>query len=245
MIAVVTSSKGGAGKSTVSAGLACALAREGQRVLVIDADAGLRSLDLMLGIEERAVYDLSDIFARRCEPIRAITPSSVADGVFVIPAPGTLEEKCTPEEMQYLCRGLASHYDTVLIDCPAGIGRGFRVATAPADRAIIVATPDMVCARDAQIVSGHLDAAGISCKMVINRLRPRPVMKGKMPDIDEVMDAAQVPLLGVIPEDEAVSIANANGKPLPLSSFTSRCFSNIAARFMGRSVRLANLAKMK
>lgn len=244
MIAVITSGKGGAGKSTVSAGLACALARDGQRVLVIDADAGLRSLDLMLGIGERAVHDLSDIFARRCEPIRAVCPSSVCDGVFVIPAPGMLEDMCTPDEMRYLCRGLSKHYDTVLVDCPAGIGQGFRTAIAGADRALIVATPDMVCARDAQIVSAHLDKEGIPCKLVINRLRPRPVMRGRMPDIDEVMDAAQVPLLGVIPEDEAVAVANANGTPLPWGSYASRCFVNIAARFVGRAIPLAKLSKM-
>ncbi|MGN0172009.1 MAG: septum site-determining protein MinD [Acutalibacteraceae bacterium] len=244
MIAVVTSGKGGAGKSTVSAGLACALARDGQQVLVIDADAGLRSLDLMLGIGDRSIHDLADIFARRCEPIRAVCPSSVCNGVFVIAAPGTLEEMCTPDEMRYLCRGLSAYYDTVIVDCPAGIGSGFRTAIAGADRAIIVATPDMVCARDAQIVSTHLDKEGIPCKMVINRLHPKPVMKGKMPDIDEVMDAAQVPLLGVIPEDEAVAVANANGAPLPWNSYASRCFTNIAARFVGRSVPLAKLSKM-
>ena len=244
MIAVVTSGKGGVGKSTVSVGLACALAQNGQRVLLIDADAGLRSLDLMLGIADHAVHDLADIFARRCEPVSAIYESSICENVFLIPAPATLDGLCTPEEMQYLCEGLAENYDTVIIDCPAGIGRGFQTAVAAADRAIIVATPDAVCARDAFIAAAELDKLDISYKMVINRLRPRAVMKAKLPDIDDIIDIAQVPLLGVIPEDEAVTIATANAQPFPKKSYAATCFRNIAARFCGQSVALAKLDKM-
>lgn len=244
MIAVVTSGKGGVGKSTVSMGLSCALARAGQRVLVIDTDAGLRSLDILLGIADIAVHDLSDIFARTCEPAAAIYESPLCPNVFVIPAPATLEGLCSPAEMQYLCRGLAEHYDTVIIDCPAGIGRGFRTAVAAADRAILVATPDAVCARDAYITSTQLDRIDISYKMIINRLRPRAVMKGQLPNIDEIMDVAQVPLLGVIPEDEAVTLATANGQALPKKCPAVTCFDNIAARFCGQSVPLAKLKNM-
>lgn len=243
VIVVVTSGKGGVGKSTVSVGLACTLAQTGQRVLLIDTDAGLRSLDLMLGIDE-AVYDLSDIFARRCETSAAICESPICPNVFLIPAPTTLDGLCTPTEMQYLCEGLAQVYDTVIIDCPAGIGRGFQTAIASADRAIIVATPDPVCARDAYITSTHLDRLNISYKMVINRLRPRAVMKAKMLDLDEVIDMAGVPLLGVIPEDEAVTLATANAQLLPKKSNAALCFRNIASRFCGQAVPLARLEKM-
>ncbi len=243
MVAVITSGKGGAGKSTLCAGLSCALAREGRRILAIDADAGLRSLDWMLGVES-AVYDLSDIFARRCTPAQAIAPASVCEGVDMISAPIDREQMCSPQEMRYLCRGLAKYYDTVLVDCPAGIGQGFHTAIAGADRALIVATPDNVCAKDALTVSNLLEREHIPCRLVINRLRPRPIKRGKMPDIDEVMDRAGVPLLGVIPEDEAVSVANANGLPLPWENRASRCFRNIAARFMGRTVPLAPLSAM-
>lgn len=243
MIVVVTSGKGGVGKSTVSVGLACQLAQMGQRVLVIDTDAGLRSLDLMLGIDQ-TVYDLSDIFARRCETSAAIYESPVCENVFMIPAPTSLEELCSPKEMQYLCEGLAEVYDTVIIDCPAGIGRGFQTAIAAADRAIIVATPDAVCARDAFITASLLDRLDISYKMVINRLRPRAVMKSKMLDLDEVIDMAGVPLLGVIPEDEAVTLATANALPLPKKSHAATCFRNIAERFCGKAVPLAKLEKM-
>ncbi len=245
MITVVTSGKGGVGKSTVSVGLSCALAARGQRVLVIDTDAGLRSLDLMLGISDRAVYDLGDVFARRCEPSLAICESPLCDNVFVITAPSTLEDLGSPAEMRYLCRGLAEHYDHVIIDCPAGLGRGFRTAIAAADRAIIVSTPDAVCARDAYIVSTKLDEQHIPYKMVVNRLRPRAIMRGNMPDLDTVMDQAGVPLLGVIPEDEAVTLATAQGTAFPPKSYGARCFANIAARYCGETVPLAPLQKMK
>lgn len=240
MIAVVTSGKGGVGKSTVTVGLACALAERGQRVLVIDTDAGLRSLDLMLGVSDRAVYDLSDIFARRQEPSAVVVESPLCNNVFVIPAPPTLDGMTTPEEMTYLCRGLAENFDTVLIDCPAGIGRGFELAVAAADRAVLVTTPDPVAARDVYVASTLLDRRGISYKMVVNRLRVKAVQKKQMPDLDAVMDEAQVPLLGVIPEDEAVTISTARGERLPKKCPAARCIENIAARFLGESVPLFN-----
>ena len=127
-VTVVTSGKGGAGKSTVTAGLGCALARLGRKVLLVDADAGLRSLDLLLGIGGAAVYDIADVFAGNCEPIRAIYPSPICSGVFVAPAPVSLEQLCAPEDMRLLCRGFSRYYDDVIIDCPAGVGQGFRTA---------------------------------------------------------------------------------------------------------------------
>ncbi len=245
MIAVVTSGKGGVGKSTVCVGLAVALAERGQRVLVIDTDAGLRSLDLMMGVADQAVHDLGDIFHRDCDPQSTICESPLHPNVFVIPAPNAPEELCTPAEMTYLCRGLAEHFDTVLIDCPAGLGRGFYTAVAAADRAILVTTPDEVCARDAFFTSNRLDNLDISYKMIINRMRPKAVKRGAMPDIDEVMDMAQVPLLGVLPEEEAVNLATSKGIGIPKKSHAARCFKNIAARFCGESVPLARVDKMK
>ncbi len=238
MIAVVTSGKGGVGKSTVCLGLSCALAKRGQRVLVIDTDAGLRSLDILFGIEDDAVYDLSDVMAHRCEPSKAIFASPVCENVFVMPAPTDPDGISSPVAMKYLCRGLAEHYDTVLIDCPAGIGRGFKSAVFAADRAIIVTTPDPVCARDAYIASTHLDKINISYKMIINRLRPRAVTRGHLLDIDEVMDIAQVPLLGVVPEESAVTLASTAGKGLPKKSLAAACFDKIATRFCGEDAPL-------
>lgn len=244
IVTVITSGKGGAGKSTVTAGLGFALAQLGRKVVLMDGDAGLRSLDLMLGISDKAVYDMSDIFEGRCEPIRAVYPSPGNPNVSVVPAPASLERMCGPDDMRRLCGGFARYYDHVLVDCPAGIGRGFSCAVAGANRAVIVTTPDMVCARDAQIVGRLLDKRGLPARLVINRLRPAPVIAGKMPDVDEIMDMAGLPLLGILPEDEEVAIANANGQPLPLHCNAAQCFVNIARRYLGEYVPLAKLERM-
>lgn len=243
-ISVVTSGKGGAGKSTVTAGLGYALAKLGHKVLLVDTDAGLRSLDLMLGVGGGAVYDMSDIFKGNCEPIRAIYPSPVCPNVFVVPAPVSLEEQCSPEDMRRLCQGFAQYYDQVIIDCPAGIGRGFRTAVAAAQRALVVTTPDMVCARDAQIVSYLLSEQGLPARLIVNRLRPSLVMKGIMPDVDEIIDTAGLQLIGILPEDHQVAVANAGGRPLPADCNASVCFNNIARRYLGESVPLARLENM-
>lgn len=243
-ICVVTSGKGGAGKSTVTAGLGYALARLSGRVLLIDADAGLRSLDLMLGVGGSTMFDLSDVFAGRCEPVKAVYPSPVCQNVFMMPAPIRLEEMCTAEDMRRLCRGLSHYYDWVIIDCAAGIGKGFETAVAAADRALVVTTPDMVCARDAQIVARLLDEHQVPSHLLINRLRSAKVMDGSMPDIDEIIDTAGIQLLGVVPEDEAVAVANANGRPLPSDCHAALCFANIARRFTGENIPLARLEKM-
>ena len=243
-IVVVTSGKGGTGKSTVSAGLAYALARLGKRILLIDGDAGLRSLDLMLGVGGNTVYDISDVFAGRCEPIKAVYASPVFQNVFMIPAPLSLQQLCSPGDMKRLVRGLSQYYDVVIVDCPAGIGKGFETAAAAAEQALVVSTPDMVCARDAHILSDLLREKQIPARLIINRLRPRKIMDGSMPDIDQIIDESALQLLGVIPEDETVAVANANGRPLPLDCNAALCFSNIAHRFIGDQVLLAALEKM-
>lgn len=243
-IAVVTSGKGGAGKSTVSVGLGSALARAGASVLLVDGDAGLRSLDLLLGIGQEVVFDLSDIFAGQCEPIRAIYPSRTCKNLSLVPAPAQLEGLCSPGDMRRLCRGFAQHYDFVFIDCPAGTGRGFETAVAAAETALVVTTPDAICARDAGIVGDLLAERELPARLIINRLRVAPVLQGKMPDLDTVIDTAGIQLIGVIPEDEALAVAGANGKPLPSSGMAAGCFCNIARRFCGEEVPLAPLHKL-
>ena len=240
-ITVVTSGKGGAGKSTVSAGLGCALADRGHKVLLLDGDAGLRSLDLMLGVSSTTVYDMADVFAGRCEPVRAIYPSPICRDVSVIAAPVHLEQLCSPEDMKRLCRSFVQHFDDLIIDCPAGIGAGFEAAIAAADRALVVSSPDLVCARDANIVSDLLEAKGIPARLVITRLRARPIRKGKTPDIDTLIDMAGIRLIGVLPDDEQVATANANGNPLPLQSAAHEAFANIARRLQGENVPLMDL----
>lgn len=145
LISVVTSGKGGAGKSTVTAGLGCALARQGRKVLLVDGDAGLRSLDLMLGIGGSAVYDMADIFAGNCEPIRAIYPSPTSPNVFVLPAPVSLEQLASPRDMARLCRGLSRYYDDVLIDCPPESVEALRRRCPGPDR-LLLSPPRIWCA---------------------------------------------------------------------------------------------------
>lgn len=243
-IAVVTSGKGGAGKSTVSAGLGYALAKAGVSVLLVDGDAGLRSLDLMLGIGQEIVFDLSDIFAGNCEPIRAVYPSKVNKNLSLVPAPARLEGLCSPVDMRRLCRGFAQHYDFVFIDCPAGTGRGFDVAVAAAETALVVTTPDTICARDAEVVGGLLAEQEVPARLIINRLRVEPVLRGKLPDLDTIIDLSGIQLIGVIPEDEELTIAAAHGQPLPQRGVSRECFFNIARRFCGEEVPLSPLQKL-
>ena len=244
LVTVVASGKGGVGKSTVSAGLGCALAELDSRVLVIDGDAGLRNLDLIMGVASETVYDLADIFAGRCVPASAIYPSPLYAGVSVIPAPGRLEDLCTPSDMRRLCRGFTRYYDHVIVDCPAGVGRGFDAASAGADRAVLVTTPDLVCARDASVVGDLLAERDIPARLLINRLRATPILRGQAPDIDAIIDATGVRLIGVLPEDERVSVAVANGHPLPADGPTVQGLRRIARRLSGEHVPLPNLARI-
>ncbi len=245
MISVVTSGKGGAGKSTVCAGIGCALAHRGRRVLLVDGDAGLRSLDVMLGIAGTAVYDIADVLSGDCQPGNAIYPSPICPNVFVLPAPVELEKLASPTDMASVCRGFSRYYDEVIIDCPAGIGRGFETAVAGADRAFVVTTPDMVCARDAQIIARILRKRNIPARLIINRLRPEPITRGLMPDIDELIDTAGLQLIGVLPEDEDVAVANAYGKPLPVESTAGTCFANIAGRYVGDDIPLYDFKRKR
>lgn len=243
-IAVVTSGKGGAGKSTLAAGLGLALSDAGASVLLVDGDAGLRSLDLMLGVGQDIVFDLSDIFAGNCEPVRAVYPSGYNPNLALLPAPVSLEGLCSPRDLRRLVKGFSRYYDFILIDCPAGTGRGFETAVGAADNALVVTTPDPVCARDAAVVGDLLAARGVSARLVINRLRPRLVMRGKLPDIDEIIDTAGIRLIGVVPEDDAIPFAAAAGDRLPAACPAARCLRNIASRLCGDPVPLAPLEKM-
>ena len=241
---VITSGKGGVGKSTLSAGLGCALAERGQSVLILDGDAGLRSLDMITGVAGETVFDLSDIFAGNCEPVRAIYSSPVYPGVSIIPAPVQMQNLCTPDELRRLCKGLARYFDHVIVDCPAGVGEGFEAACVAADRALIVTTPDMVCARDGAIVADLLRAKGVSARLIINRLRATPILKGLTPDVDDIIDTVGVRLIGILPEDEKVAIASANGNPLPRNSTATEGFRKIAARLLGEQPALLPLDKL-
>ena len=243
IIGLITSGKGGTGKSTVSVGLGSALAARGESVLLIDGDAGLRCLDVMLGVESRMVYDLSDIFSRNCEPIRAIYASPIYDGLSLISSPAALEKMCSPFEMRSLLSGLSQHFNHVLVDCPAGIGEGFKCASAAAQRALVVCTGDIVCARDACVVSHMLERAEIPARLIVNRVRYDLVVKGKLPDIDEIMDTSETPLFGIVPDDDDLTIATTGGMPIPDGCRAAMCFKNMARRYLGEMVPLTAIGR--
>lgn len=244
-VTVITSGKGGVGKSTVSAGLACALARRKRRVLMIDGDAGLRCLDRMFAIEDQLVFDISDIIAGNCEPIKAIYPCA-DPGLFLLPAPSR-EDKTIPSGlMKRLVPLLAKYYDHVLIDCPAGIGKGFDSATAAAQRALVVGTPDPVCLRGCDKVRLLLTQKGVAAqRLVVNRFSYRKFTEATAyNDLDNVIDSAGIRLIAVIPEDFAVASALTDGKPYPPNLAAAKAFNRLAARLEGENVPLAPLEKL-
>lgn len=243
---LITSGKGGAGKSTFAVNCGAALAQLGRRVLIVDADAGLRSVDLMLSVQDSVVYDLSDVLAGRCEPFKAILAAGV-EGLSVLPAPlDPADESFEPEGMRRLCRGLTNYYDFVLIDSAAGMGRSVMTAAAGAGRAVILAVPDPVGVRDAARIAAALEAQGITnLRLVLNRVRPSLVRHRAAIALDRAIDSAAVQLLGVVPEDEAVVLAGFEGRPAVLDRKTRKsaaeAFRHIARRLNGEDVPLMGL----
>lgn len=233
---VITSGKGGVGKSTVSVGLGRALAARGRRVLLIDCDAGLRSLDRMTGCEEGLVFDLSDVVTGRCAPAEAIYPCGGSEGLFLLPAPSSAENAVRPGIMRKLVPLLSRYYDHVLLDSPAGIGTGFRSAAVAADRALIVCSPDPVCVRGARSVSALLGDIGEK-RLVINRLN-REFFRatGAFSDLDGVIDAAEVRLFGLVPEDFATAAAFLRGQQAKADAVGMKALSRMAARLEGEHV---------
>lgn len=242
-IILITSGKGGSGKSTFTVNCGAALALLEKKVLLIDADAGLRSLDLMLNVTDKVVYDLSDVILGRCEPVKAIVESDIP-GLHMLSAPQSVFDECvTAEEMKRLCRGLAHYYDYIFIDSPAGVSGGAMVAAAGAERAIVVATPDPVCIRDADRISRILSSNEISdIRLVINRIYPKLIRRKKMPDLDAVIDGTSLQLLGVIPEDQRVAVCSSQGIPVIYhKKKAAQAYINIAKRMTGACVPLMKL----
>lgn len=241
-IAVITSGKGGTGKSTVCAACGSALARRGKTVLLIDADAGLRSLDLMLSISEETVYDLSDIFAGNCEPIKAIRSVPACWGLYVLPAPQSAGAYCSIDDMKRLCNRLSTYYDYILIDSPAGLDECFQLAICSAAAALIVTNPDPISIRDAQKVHRLLRERGIANnRLIINRYKANAIKSGLVRDLDEVIDGVGVRLIGIIPDDEKFVTASILGTPFSGKSPAALAFSRLAARIDGEDIPLAKL----
>lgn len=244
-VIVVTSGKGGVGKTTATANIGTGLASAGYKVVLVDADIGLRNLDVVLGLENRIVYDLVDVTSKNCRLRQALIKDKRLDGLHLLPAAQTKDKTAVnPDQMRQLCEELKKEFDYILIDCPAGIEQGFRNAIAGSDRAIVVTTPEVSAVRDADRIIGLLEAADLrEPKLIINRIRPRMVKQGDMMSIDDIIDILAVDLLGVIPEDEMIVITTNRGETVVLdqNSRSGQAYRNINRRILGEDVSVMNL----
>jgi septum site-determining protein MinD len=244
-VIVITSGKGGVGKTTTTANLGTGFALMGKKVVLIDADIGLRNLDVVMGLENRIVYDLVDVTEGNCRLKQALIRDKRYETLYLLPAAQTRDKNAvSPDQMQKLCKDLAQEFDYVLIDCPAGIEQGFKNAIAGADRAVIVTTPEVSAVRDADRIIGLLEAEGKSNpKLIVNRIRPHMVKKGDMMDIDDIIEILAVDLLGIIPEDEYIVISTNRGEPAVVNpaSAASTAYKNIVRRMMGENVPLMSM----
>lgn len=241
---VITSGKGGVGKTTTSANLGTALALHGKKVCMVDTDIGLRNLDVVMGLENRIIYDLIDVAEGRCRLNQALVKDKRFDELYMLPAAQTKDKHdISPNQVKDIIDELKKEYDFVIIDCPAGIEQGFRNAIAGADRAIIVTTPENAAVRDADRVIGLLEQNGLNAKLIINRIRPNMVKTGEMLDIDEICQVLAVDLLGIVPDDEKVIKAANQGEPTVMdpSSRAAIAYRNIGRRILGDMVPLMPL----
>ena len=210
-VIVITSGKGGVGKTTTSANLGCGLAIAGKKVALVDADIGLRNLDVVMGLENRIVYDLVDVVEGKCRLKQALIKDKRYAGLYLLPAAQTRDKDAvSPEQMQKLCENLKEEeFDYIIIDCPAGIEQGFKNAIAGADRALVVTTPEVSAVRDADRIIGLLEANELtSPSLILNRVRPDMVDRGDMMSIDDVTEILAIDIIGVVPDDESIVVQN-------------------------------------
>lgn len=246
---VVTSGKGGVGKTTSSANIGTALALLGKKVCMVDTDIGLRNLDVVMGLENRIIYDLVDVVEGRCRLPQALIKDKRFDELYLLPAAQTKDKNAvSPENVKDIIDQLKKDYDYIIIDCPAGIEQGFRNAVAGADRAIVVTTPENAAVRDADRIIGLLEAEKLQgSRLVINRVRMNMMKNGEMLDIDEICSVLSIDLLGVVPDDEYVIKAANSGEPTVMNpaSRAAIAYRNIARRILGDTVPLMQLEEKK
>jgi len=237
---VVTSGKGGVGKTTTTANLGTALADAGKRVAVVDADVGLRNLDVVLGLENRVHKHLLDVIEKQCTMEEALVRDRVRRTLYLLPAAQNREKDDVPEAaMANVVRALQTQFDFVLIDCPAGIEQGFRNAVAGAQEAIVVTTPEVSAVRDADRVIGLLPP-NVPAKLIVNRVRPALVKKNTMMSVDDVNNILRLELIGVVPDEKEIIIATNRGTPVIdiEGSETGAAFRRIARRLLGETIEI-------
>ena len=243
-VIVITSGKGGVGKTTTSANVGTGLAMLGKRVVLIDTDIGLRNLDVVMGLENRIVYNLVDVAEGNCRMKQALIKDKRYSNLCLLPSAQTRDKTAVnPEQMKKLIEELRPEFDYILLDCPAGIEQGFKNAIAAADRALIVTTPEVSAIRDADRIIGLLEANDIHrINLIVNRLRMDMVKRGDMMSIEDVIDILAIDLIGAVPDDEHIVIATNQGEPLAGdSSLAGTAYMNICKRILGEEVPLMNL----
>lgn len=246
-VIVVTSGKGGVGKTTVVANIGTGLAAAGKRIALVDADIGLRNLDVVIGLENRIVYDIVDVVEGRADIKKALIRDKRVEGLSLLPASQTRDKTAVnPDQMRWLCEQLKEEFDFVLIDCPAGIEQGFQNAVAGADRAIIVSVPEVSALRDADKIVGLLETAGLTNPyLIVNRIRMDMVRRGDMLDVTDMTDilGLQVKVLGIVPDDQSIIVSTNRGEPAVLDpkSRAGEAFRNITRRLLGEEVDFMDL----
>ncbi|MCR5266435.1 MAG: septum site-determining protein MinD [Cyanobacteria bacterium RUI128] len=249
-VIVITSGKGGVGKTTTSANIGTALAKLGNKVVLIDTDIGLRNLDLLLGLENRIVYTIVDVVEERCKLKQALVKDKKNPNLSLLAAAQTRDKtSVTSEQLKEICDSLKKKNDYILVDCPAGIEQGFQNAVAGASEAIVVTTPEMSAVRDADRIIGLLEAKEEieSYKLLLNRVRPKLIEQNDMMSVEDVVDILSTELIGVIPEDTGIITSTNKGEPIvnDEEAMAGKAYRNVAKRIMGEDIPLLDLTPKK
>ena len=245
-VIVITSGKGGVGKTTTSANIGTALAKEGYKVVLIDTDLGLRNLDLLLGLENRIVYTIVDVIEERCKLKQALVKDKKNPNLSLLAAAQTRDKSAVnAEQLKEICDQLKEKNDFVLVDCPAGIEQGFQNAVAGASEAIVVTTPEMSAIRDADRIIGLLNTKEeiTSTRLLLNRVRPKLIKNNEMMSVDDVVEILEIPLVGIIPEDTGIITSTNKGEPIvnDEKSLAGQAYRNVAQRIIGNEVPFLDL----